>query len=72
MIESITEEKDLADFMDINKINLPNKNDDKSFYINLSQTYDQNKDIFNEIIENIRKMHPLYKRYKENSDFIIN
>ena len=71
LIESITEEKDLVDFMDINRINLPKKNDGKSFYINLGQTYNQNKEIFNEIIENIRKMHPLYKSYKENSDFII-
>ena len=71
LIESITCEPNLIEFMNDNNINLPN-NDVKTFYIDLGKTYEQNKDIFNSIIENIRKMPPLYKSYKENSDFIIN
>ena len=60
----------LTDFMEKKNIILPQNI--KTFQIDLKKPYEENKDIFQSILENINNMHPLYKRYKEEDKFIIN
>ena len=68
--DSIRSSQFLSDFMK-NKNIIPPQNI-KTFKMNLKKSYEENKDIFESILESINNMHPLYKSYKEEDKFIIN
>lgn len=69
VLDSITSNEELLQFMKDNQINMPNEI--KEYNLDLSNKYEANKDIYNNILANIKNMHPLYKRYHEDEEFKI-
>ena len=69
LAKSIIDNETLKKYMEDNNIIIPKEI--KTFKLNLIEKYEKNKDIFNNILENIKEMHPFYKSYHEDDEFKI-
>ena len=67
--ESIKNNQSIIKFMEEYQIIIPNEI--KTYCINLAEKYEKNKNIFEDILNQIENMHPFYKRYREEDEFKI-